>query len=674
VTAAPLRRLPALLWLVGVFLVVGVGAALAYWTVTVAYAPTNYALGLSDSLSAPTSPTATATGSGSITIGWSLPGSQLPGAQYRVTRTSPSPQTICTVSSSTTSCADTGLTAGTLYSYSVAAVLSSWASSTIAASATTSTPTFAITLTTGPYTAGTPITLATIKAMVGAVVDTTYTGSKTLNWTGLSSSPSGQGPTYPASAVSFTSGQASPGTTFTAYLAGSNTLTATDSAASGVMGSTTFSVGNASASKLSFTTQPSDGIANTALATQPAVTVQDAFGNTVITDTSNVTLALTTPAGATLTCTANPQAAVYGITTFAGCKVNNTGTYTLTATDGVLTSAVSSSFTISVGTAAKLAFSTQPGNGTGGTALTAQPAVTVQDAGGNTVTTDTSNVTLALTTPAGATLTCTANPKAAVSGITTFAGCKVDKTGTYTLTATDGTLTSAVSNSFTISVGTAAKLAFSTQPGNGTGGTALTTQPAVTVQDAGGNTVTTDTSNVTLTLTTAAGATLTCTANPKTAAAGIATFAGCKVDKTGTYSLTTTDGGLTTAISGSFTISVGTAAGFTFTSSSRALAFSDPNTCTTSYAKGNGVTWVSKISVVDAGGNLTTASGTLSVSITQSNPTKATLSPTTLTIASGSTESTASFTMMSNNSSGFSNTITASLSGFTSGTCTATLV
>ena len=42
-------------------------------------------------------------------------------------------------------------------------------------------------------------------------------------------------------------------------------------------------------------------------------------------------------------------------------------------------------------------------------------------------------------------------------------------------------------------MGAAAKLAFTTQPGNGTGGTAWTTQPAVTVQDAGGNTVTTDT-------------------------------------------------------------------------------------------------------------------------------------------------------------------------------------
>ena len=53
----------------------------------------------------------------------------------------------------------------------------------------------------------------------------------------------------------------------------------------------------------------------------------------------------------------------------------------------------------------------------------------------------------------------------------------------------------------------------------------------VTVQDLGGNTVTTDTSSVTLTLTTPAGATLTCTnANPLPAVAGVATFTGCNID------------------------------------------------------------------------------------------------------------------------------------------------
>ena len=76
------------------------------------------------------------------------------------------------------------------------------------------------------------------------------------------------------------------------------------------------------------------------------------------------------------------------------------------------------------------------------------PVVKVQDLGGNTVTGDTSSVTLAITTAGGATLTCTsANPLLAVAGVAAFIGCKIDlENPSFTLTATDGSLTSAVSS------------------------------------------------------------------------------------------------------------------------------------------------------------------------------------------------------------------------------------
>ena len=80
-----------------------------------------------------------------------------------------------------------------------------------------------------------------------------------------------------------------------------------------------------------------------------------------------------------------------------------------------------------------------------------QPVVTVQDAGGNTVTASAPSVTLAITPPTGgAVLTCTANPRSTSSGLATFSGCRVNTAGTYTLTATSGTLTPAVSNPFAI--------------------------------------------------------------------------------------------------------------------------------------------------------------------------------------------------------------------------------
>jgi len=75
-----------------------------------------------------------------------------------------------------------------------------------------------------------------------------------------------------------------------------------------------------------------------------------------------------------------------------------------------------------------------------------------------------------------------------------FSGLSIDKVGTaYTLTATGNTVSTRqqallLAMGLNIVAGPAAKLAFSTQPGNGTGGIAVSVQPIVTLQDAGGNT------------------------------------------------------------------------------------------------------------------------------------------------------------------------------------------
>jgi hypothetical protein len=121
---------------------------------------------------------------------------------------------------------------------------------------------------------------------------------------------------------------------------------------------------------------------------------------------------------------------------------NGTFYYTVTAVYNSWTATSGSSSTVAVSVPSTLAFTTSPSSaGTSGTALPTQPVVAVQDSSGNTVITDTSSVTLALTTPAGAMLACTPNPSAAVAGVVTFTGCQIDKVGTYTLTATDGLLT-----------------------------------------------------------------------------------------------------------------------------------------------------------------------------------------------------------------------------------------
>jgi len=69
--------------------------------------------------------------------------------------------------------------------------------------------------------------------------------------------------------------------------------------------------------------------------------------------------------------------------------------------------------------------------------------VTLQDAGGNTVTGTAQTVTLAIqNNPGSGTLTCTGGlSKATTTGVATFAGCSISSAGTgYTLTVTGSTV------------------------------------------------------------------------------------------------------------------------------------------------------------------------------------------------------------------------------------------
>jgi hypothetical protein len=165
--------------------------------------------------------------------------------------------------------------------------------------------------------------------------------------------------------------------------------------------------------------------------------------------------------------------------------------YTVTAVYQSWTATGLSSNNVTVRTASKLAFTTAPSSSAiSAVALANQPVVTVQDAAGVTITTDMSSVTLTLTTPGGATLACTANSKAAVSGVADFtgAGCKIDKVGTYTLTATDGSLAPAISTNVTITAGAATRLAITSTAVSGLASATANLGPiTVQRQDAFGN-------------------------------------------------------------------------------------------------------------------------------------------------------------------------------------------
>lgn len=334
-------------------------------------------------------------------------------------------------------------------------------------------------------------------------------------------------------------------------------------ASSGLTSATTnsFTIIAGTAAKLGFSTQPGGGVSNTAWAQQPVVEVQDSSGNRVTSSTASITLALTAGTGAlTGTVTAT---AVAGLATFSGLRVDLVGTNkVLTASSSGLTSGASNNFTITPGTANKLGFTTQPGGGIAGAVWAQQPVVQILDAAGNLVTSSTATVTLTLTTGTG-TVTGT-RVLAAVGGVATYSGLSLNLVGTNKiLTASATSMTAAVSNSFTITHGTATKLAFTTQPGGGQASAVWAQQPVVEVRDANNNPVLN--SNVVITVARASGTGTLAGTTFMNAASGVATFTNLTLSVTGTKTLNATSPGLTTATSSSFDILPAAATQLAFT-------------------------------------------------------------------------------------------------------------
>jgi hypothetical protein len=180
------------------------------------------------------------------------------------------------------------------------------------------------------------------------------------------------------------------------------------------------------------------------------VTVTDASNKVVSDFAGSVSVALTTPAGATLSGTVT-KTVVNGVASFTDLSVNKTGTYTLTATSApALAQATSSSLTVQPGAAAQLAFTQLPTNPKIGITMTPAVLVAIQDSLGNTVTGNTSTITISLASnPAAGILSGTLS-KAAVAGVATFDDLTLDKVGTYTFSATGGSFTASPSSAITV--------------------------------------------------------------------------------------------------------------------------------------------------------------------------------------------------------------------------------
>ncbi len=375
--------------------------------------------------------------------------------------------------------------------------------------------------------------------------------------------------------------------------------------------------------QLAFTDEPGGGTptAGQAWLDQPQVTVEDGNGVPLTGDTSNIQLAiepLTGTLGAALTCANNGLTTTAGVASFSGCSIDKAGTaYELVATDGTdLLSATSAPFDISAGAASQLVFTKQPTSSAGGQAFTGQPQVTVADAGGNTVTGNSDQVTLSLTGGAsGASLTCAQpnNTVVANNGVATFSGCSVNDAGSgYQLTATDSASSlSANSNPFSISVGNAANIQFSTEPGGGSGGVAFNQQPVVSLTDSGGNPVG---GTVKLSIepgTGTAGATLSCALNPLgvNVSNGQAAFSGCDINEAGSgyvlVATVVTASGTLQASSNPFGVTGGSVA--------HASISTEPGAGTGSITGGTALPQQPAVTLTDSGGNPAAGSVTLSL-------------------------------------------------------------
>jgi hypothetical protein len=271
-------------------------------------------------------------------------------------------------------------------------------------------------------------------------------------------------------------------------------------------------------------------------------------GHPTTDDSSTVTLSIASgPAGAVLSGTVQSAVDV-SLAKFTNLSISGpAGTYTLTATDGGDIPATSQSFTITTATYStpELEFIQQPTNVEAN--ATMSPAVTVGVYLNGSL--DTADPHTTVTLSDGDTVIGTAEVD---EGIATFADLVIPTTGTYTLTASDGTYTGRTSTSFTVSPPLARPiLTFGAAPTNNMVGMDFSS-PITVTQTQNGNPLS-DGSTVTLQILSAPSeiitdgggpveATLSGSLTATVGSNGVATFTGLSANFDGAYLIEAYDG------------------------------------------------------------------------------------------------------------------------------------
>ncbi|HEY3322403.1 MAG TPA: Ig-like domain repeat protein [Planctomycetota bacterium] len=339
-------------------------------------------------------------------------------------------------------------------------------------------------------------------------------------------------------------------------------------------GNFSFTLIAGAAAKLAFQQPPNPtSYQNRVIVPPTTVLVQDAYGNTVTSSAASITMGIgNNPGGGTLNGTTMTSAAS-GLATFSTLSVSAQGNgYTLRATSGTLTAAVSAAFDVNPAPRYYLQFSQQPpASANAGASMTVK--ATVIDGTTNQPPISGPQFSVSLSTFPSVSIFPANNTTVTiqtVNYIATFA-VNVRAVGNYNFIASEPSSSGATSTSFTINPAAASTLVFVVQPADTVAGDTANPSPIgaadgepveVAVQDGFGNTISGATNTVQLAIYSgASGLSGTLSANAGSAGAnltpavpGVAIFDDAQINKTGTYQLKATATGLADGVSTAFNI------------------------------------------------------------------------------------------------------------------------
>jgi hypothetical protein len=314
------------------------------------------------------------------------------------------------------------------------------------------------------------------------------------------------------------------------------------------------------AGHLEFAEPPSDAEVGETITPAVRVAAVDEQGDVITTFGENITLAEASGPGA-LQGTLN-RPAQNGVATFADLHADKAGSYTITASAPGLAPETSETFQITAPPAPtpRLEFRSPPQTTTAGATMPPVEVVAL-DAQGNTVTSFTGTITLALVNAPGASLGGHANASA-VAGVATFENLSVTKAGSgYRLEATTDGFAAETSRSFAINPGDPHHLVITEQPTNTPQHEAIDPPVKVAVHDVHSNVVTAYTGTVFMEIfndgSPLGNATLDQAGRQRAANTGVATFEDLRIDQVGIdYTLQASAEGTQGVVSEAFNVTL----------------------------------------------------------------------------------------------------------------------